>query len=120
MASKNINVLLSLVDRFTSPIQKVAASTKQAERQMKSAHNLVSNFGAGANKRFLSLAGGVASFAAKIATLGGLLSVGGLVAYGNACIISIHAPQSGCDSSKTTKHRACISNQEIAKLLLLK
>lgn len=86
MASKNINVLLSLVDRFTSPIQKVAASTKQAERQMKSAHNLVSNFGAGANKRFLSLAGGVASFAAKIATLGGLLSVGGLVAYGNACI----------------------------------
>lgn len=105
MASKNINVLLSLVDRFTAPMQKIASSTKETQRHIKSASNSIKGFGAGVNNRFLGLASSVGSLAAKFLTLGGILSVGGLVAYGKECMAL-----AGAQGQAETKLAAILQN----------
>ena len=76
MASKNINVLLSLVDRFTAPLRKPVEKTKEMERQIKKSSNAISNFGKGVNSRFLSIAGSIGRLTAGITGIGAVLSVG--------------------------------------------
>ena len=45
--AKNINVLLSLVDKFSAPMQGVVNKTKDAQREMRLAQNQLKNFGSG-------------------------------------------------------------------------
>lgn len=72
--ARGINVLLTLKDRFTRPLQNVAESTKTAQRQFKQANNTISRFGEG----FKSQVGGLVS---SIGILGGALGVMSLGAF---------------------------------------
>lgn len=73
-------MLLTLVDKFSAPITAVAGKTKQAERQFKNTQNAVNNFAKGANNKFLGLVGTVGKLGAIAGTLGGVLTIGGIVA----------------------------------------
>lgn len=72
-------MLLTLVDKFSAPITAVAGKTKQAERQFKNTQNAVNNFAKGANNKFLGLVGTVGKLGAVVGTLGGVLTIGGIV-----------------------------------------
>lgn len=69
MANKNINVLLSLVDRFTKPAENATKSVKQMQRQVKQASNIVSKYGNKANDAFKKVAKSAATATAAIAGL---------------------------------------------------
>lgn len=86
MAYKGINVLLSLTDKFSSQVENATNSTKQMQRQLKQANNVVSGYGKKANSVFKSVVGTTAKVAAGFLTLGGVLSVAGLKAYGSESI----------------------------------
>lgn len=86
MANKGINVLLSLKDQFTKPMNNTTTSVKKAERQLKQATNMASNFGNKANDHFKSVMGTAGKLAAGLATLGGVLSVAGIKSYATESI----------------------------------
>lgn len=69
MSKKNINVLMSLQDKFSAPLKKVQNLTGQAKKEFKQASNIISNFGESANETFKSLASSVATFSAGLATM---------------------------------------------------
>lgn len=73
-------MLLTLVDKFSAPIAAVTGKTKKAERQFKNTQNAVNNFAKGANNKFLGLVGTVGKLGAIAGTLGGVLTIGGIVA----------------------------------------
>lgn len=70
--ARGINVLLTLKDRFTRPLQNVAESTKTAQRQFKQANNTISKFGEG----FKSQVGGLVSSVGVLGGALGAMSVG--------------------------------------------
>ena len=55
--ARGINVLLTLIDKFSEPMKKAAGETKKATRQIRNAQNMVNKFAGDANQKFLSLAG---------------------------------------------------------------
>lgn len=76
MASKNINVLLSLTDYFSAPIKKVGEATKDTTKKLNRAKNGLADFGARANSTFITAAKSVAAFGVSLAGL----AVGGAIA----------------------------------------
>lgn len=82
MAS-NINVLMSLTDKFSTPMKKIETKTKEAERQLKSAQNTLSRFGKKANNVFTSTASTVAKFGAGLAAVGVGLAIAKLKSLGS-------------------------------------
>lgn len=68
----SINVLLSLTDRFTSPLRSVANTTRQVQRQIGSANNTLSRFGEGIGSRISGITSAIGSLASAM----GVLSVG--------------------------------------------
>lgn len=77
--ARGINVLLTLVDKFSAPINKVTDRTKQAERQFKNTQNSVNNFAKSANNKFLGLVGTVGKLGVALGTLGGVLTLSGFL-----------------------------------------
>lgn len=75
---KNINTLLSLVDRFSAPMSKITQKTKEAEREFRKAQNNLSNFGNGVKSKL----GGVKSMIGDIAGAMGVLGAGAFVMDG--------------------------------------
>lgn len=86
MASKNINVLLSLVDYFSSPMRKAADATGKTSKEMRAANNAVKLFGKTVKNNVYSAVGIFGKLAAKAAGLVSILSLNGLVMYGNECM----------------------------------
>lgn len=86
MASRGINVLISLVDKFTAPLKKPVQATKDMQRQVKQASNQLSNFGKGINNRFLGIANSIGKMGIKLAGLSSFLSMGAITAYANKAI----------------------------------
>ena len=86
MASKTINVLLSLADRFTKPMKKIEDATTKAKRQMGAANKEINNFGNSVKSKVYSAVGIFGKLAAQAAGLVSILSVNGLVAYSNQCM----------------------------------
>lgn len=76
MASRGINVLISLVDKFTAPLKKPVHATQEMQRQVKKASNQLSSFGKGANARFLSITSSIGTMTAGLTGIGAILSVG--------------------------------------------
>lgn len=70
MANKAINVLMSLKDKFTSPLKKTVKMTKEAQKQFKIAHNTVAKFGEAANETFNNLATSTRDFATGLTAAG--------------------------------------------------
>ena len=52
MASKKINILMSLTDLFTAPMKKITDQTKEQEKAFKRAQNALGRYGASAGKQF--------------------------------------------------------------------
>lgn len=110
MASKNINVLLSLVDKFTAPLKKPVEATQQMQRQIQKASNRISNFGSGVNNRFLSITNSIGKLGIKLAGLSSFLSVGAITAYANKAIASAES-----EIEVQTKLGAILQNVESIK-----
>lgn len=110
MASKNINVLLSLVDKFTAPLKKPVEATQQMQRQIKKTSNKLSSFGAGVNNRFLGIANSIGKSGIKLAGLSSFLSVGAITAYANKAIASAES-----EIEVQTKLGAILQNVESIK-----
>lgn len=68
MASKNINVLMSLVDKFTGPMKRVQASVAQTEKELKRAQNAAAHMSRSMTSSFASAAKKAVAFGATIAT----------------------------------------------------
>lgn len=75
MASKSINAILSLKDKFSSPVKKAANNTKTLSRQVKQGQNVIKKFANSANKAFLSIAKSTGK-----AALGATSAIGSLAA----------------------------------------
>ena len=89
--ARGINVLLTLVDKFSQPLRKVAGETKQTTRQIKNAQNMVNKFAGGANEKFLSLAGSVAKIGMGIAAIGTGLAIAGAKNFADEAIEKANA-----------------------------
>ena len=76
MASKNINVLMSLQDYISDPMRKIGKTTAETEQKLKRAQNGLANFGNRANNAFLGAVKGVAAFGTALAGL----AIGGAIA----------------------------------------
>ena len=81
MASKNINILLSLQDKFSKPLKATAAETKAAQKQIKACSNVINGWATNANSRFKKVTGTVGKVALALGTLGGAISVAGIKAW---------------------------------------
>lgn len=89
--ARGINVLLTLVDKFSQPLRKVAGETKQTTRQIRNAQNIVNKFAGGANEKFLSLAGSVAKIGMGIAAIGTGLAIAGAKNFADEAIEKANA-----------------------------
>lgn len=79
--ARGINVLLTLVDKFSQPLTKVSGATRSTARQIKNTENVVNKFAGGANQKFMSLAGTITKIGLGLATLGAGLSVAGIKSF---------------------------------------
>lgn len=75
---KNINTLLSLVDKFSAPMSNITKKTKDAEREFRKAQNTLNNFGNGVKAKL----GGVKSMIGNVAGAMGVLGAGAFVMDG--------------------------------------
>lgn len=93
MASKNINILLSLKDQFTPKLKGTTKEIRAQQKQINAATKVITNWGTKANsvfKRAMSAAGRTAGV---LATLGGALSVAGVVNFANEAIAGFNAAE---------------------------
>lgn len=81
MASKNINILLSLQDKFSKPLKSTVTETKAAQKQIKACSNVINGWATNANTRFKKVAGVVGKTVLAIGTLGGAISIAGIKAW---------------------------------------
>lgn len=93
MASKNINILLSLKDQFTPKLKGTTKEIRAQQKQINAATKTINNWGKNANnvfKRVMSTAGRAAGV---LATLGGAISVAGVVNFANEAIAGFNAAE---------------------------
>ena len=93
MASKNINILLSLKDQFTPKLKGTTKEIRAQQKQINAATKTITNWGKNANnvfKRVMSTAGRAAGV---LATLGGAISVAGVVNFANEAIAGFNAAE---------------------------
>lgn len=93
MASKNINILLSLKDQFTPKLKGTTKEVRAQQKQINAATKTINNWGKNANnvfKRVMSTAGRAAGV---LATLGGAISVAGVVNFANEAIEGFNAAE---------------------------
>ena len=93
MASKNINILLSLKDQFTPKLKGTTKEIRAQQKQINAATKTINNWGKNANnvfKRVMSTAGRAAGV---LATLGGAISVAGVVNFANEAIEGFNAAE---------------------------
>ncbi len=68
MASKTIQTILSMKDKFTKPVRNASTSVKQLKREMQLGTNTVNKFANNLNKGFLSISKTAAKTTAGVAT----------------------------------------------------
>ena len=93
MASKNINILLSLKDQFTPKLKGTTKEIRAQQKQINAATKTINNWGKNANnvfKRVMSTAGRAAGV---LATRGGAISVAGVVNFANEAIEGFNAAE---------------------------
>ena len=81
MASKNINVLMSLVDKFTGPMKRVQASVAMTEKELKRAQNAAAHMSRSMTSSFASAAKKAVAFGATIATAAAAVGAGMVQQY---------------------------------------
>lgn len=91
MSSKNINILLSLQDKFSKPLKATTAETKAAQKQIRACSNVINGWATNANSRFKKVTGTVGKVALALGTLGGAISVAGIKAWAGEAIEGFNA-----------------------------
>ena len=91
MANKNINVLLTLKDKFTKPLKGTTAEVKKQQKQIKAASNVINGWAKNANSKFKSVCGTVGKVGAAFLTLGGAISVAGIKAWSEEAMTAAQA-----------------------------
>lgn len=81
MANKQINILMSLQDKFTKPLKGITDKTNEQKKQIKAATNVINRWAKNANQKFKSVAGTVGKMGLALGTLGGVISVAGIKAW---------------------------------------
>ena len=81
MASKNINVLMSLQDSFSGPMRKIGKTTKETEQQIKRMQNAASSMSRNMANSFMSAARTAVTFGATIATAAAAVGAGMVQQY---------------------------------------
>ena len=81
MANKNINILLSLQDKFSKPLKGTTAQVKAQQKQIKACSNVINSWAKNANSKFKKVAGAVGKAALALGTLSGVISVAGIKAW---------------------------------------
>lgn len=76
MASKHINVLMSLVDKFTGPMKRVQASVAMTEKELKRAQNAAAHMSRSMTSSFAAAAKQAVAFGATIATAAAAVGAG--------------------------------------------
>ena len=80
-ATKNINILLKLQDKFTKPLQGTTKEIRAQKAQINAATKSIRSFGNKANSVFLGSVKGATKMAAAFTGLGGILSVASLKGF---------------------------------------
>lgn len=91
MANKNINVLLTLKDKFTKPLKGTTAEVKKQQKQIKAASNVINGWAKNANSKFKSVCGTVGKVGAAFLTLGGAISAAGIKAWSEEAMTAAQA-----------------------------
>lgn len=91
MANKNINILLSLHDKFSGPLKGTTAQIKAQKKQITAASNVINSWAKNANSKFKKVAGVVGKAAFAIGTLGGVISVAGIKAWSSEAMTAAQA-----------------------------
>lgn len=81
MASKNINVLMSLVDKFTGPMKRVQSSVAMTEKELKRAQNAAAHMSQSMTSSFASAARQAVAYGAAIATATAAVGAGMVQQY---------------------------------------
>ena len=81
MASKNINVLMSLQDSFSGPMRKIGNVTKETAQQMKRTQNAAAAMSRNMANSFLSAARTAVTFGATLATAAAAVGAGMVQQY---------------------------------------
>ncbi len=81
MASKNVNILLSLKDMFTPKLKGTTAEVRKQKKEINAASRVIKGYATNANKRFKSVMGAAGRLTRTVATLGGAISVAGITTF---------------------------------------
>ena len=81
MASKNINVLMSLVDKFTGPMKRVQSSVAMTEKELKRAQNAAAHMSRSMTSSFAAAAKQAVAYGAAIATAAAAVGAGMVQQY---------------------------------------
>jgi len=86
MASKNINVLMSLQDMFTAPMKKVVKTTDDAKKALQLTEKAVKNFGNATNNAFKSMNSSLLRYSGIAGAVGTVLSGATIKQYATDCM----------------------------------
>lgn len=91
MANKNINILISLQDKFSKPLKGTVEETKRAQKQIKACSNVINGWAGNATAKFNKVMGTAGKIGAAFLTLGGVISAAGVKAWASEAISGFNA-----------------------------
>ena len=103
--NKNINILLTLKDKFTPNLKGAKAEIKAQQKQIKAASKVINSWAKNANRKFKSVCGAAGKVGAAFLTLGGVISVANLKSWAADAIEGFNAAHEA-----ETKLEAVLSN----------
>ena len=91
MATKNVNILLKITDKFTAPMVKMGKLTKEQSTILKKAGSDATKFSRTVRDTFLGGVKHVGKYVASLAGITGVLSVAGIKNYANNAVEAFNA-----------------------------
>lgn len=93
MANKNVNILLTLKDKFTPKLKGTTAEIKKQKAQINASSKVLNQWGNTANTKFKSVLKTAGKLSATILTLGGAISVAGITSFAREAIEGFNEAQ---------------------------
>lgn len=93
MANKNVNILLTLKDKFTPKLKGTTAEIRKQKAQINASSKALRQWGNTANAKFTGALKSVGKLGASLLTLGGAISVAGITNFAREAIEGFNAAQ---------------------------
>lgn len=93
MANKNVNILLTLKDKFTPKLKGTTAEIKKQKAQINASSKVLNQWGNTANTKFKSVLKTAGKLSATILTLGGAISVAEITSFAREAIEGFNEAQ---------------------------